>query len=112
MKYRNLELRLKRGLIADYLVKLSEAELKVYLIIAAHASWITGIAYPSFNTIKIETGIAKECTISRAIRSLESKKLITIEFRRAKRKDGTEYGRKRYFYTLLDLPGQTYFRSR
>lgn len=71
----------------------------VYCVIARHANWQTGIACPTFETIKEKTGIKDNRTIRAAIEKLRDEGKLTFEFRRPVWR-GIEYGRARYYYTL------------
>ena len=100
--------RLHNAWLRDYLPELNEAELKVYLVLAMHAHWEKGYAYPGMSRIARMAGFtygeSKEKLdtkrVKRAVQSLQKKGLIEFEYRKPKDKDGVEYGMKRYFYTL------------
>lgn len=83
---------------------------KVYAVIALYCDWQTGKGCPTFNTISIETGLS-ETAIRRAIHELNNMGVISFEFRKARDKEGKEYGRKRYFYQLTHKPTKKYVRS-
>lgn len=106
---RRLKTRLHNGFILDYLKVLSEAEFKCYLILALHADWGTGHSFPSRLTLQEETGLGRR-RISKALKALEEKKLISIVYRKPYDKDGTQYGRKRYFYSLSYPANSQYFK--
>ena len=109
--------RLHNAWILKNLPRLDEAELKVYIVLAMHAHWEKGWAFPRFEKIAQETGLTYGLNhqkpnvrrIRKAIRGLEEKGLIDIEFRRPKNKKGQVYGRKRYFYRLKHPSDVEYF---
>lgn len=113
--------RLHNAWILKNLPRLDEAELKVYIVLAMHAHWERGWAFPRFEKIAQETGLtyglnnnhkrANVRRIRKAIRGLEEKGLIEVEFRRAKNKKGQSYGRKRYFYKLKYPADAEYFEE-
>ena len=107
--------RLHNAWIKDYLPDLNESELKVYLVLAMHAHWEIGTCYPRMELIAKEAGLVygKKRTphlkkLKKTIISLRDKGLITFEYRKPKDKDGVEYGRKRYFYTLTHPSNREY----
>jgi DNA-binding MarR family transcriptional regulator len=108
---RHLHIRLHKGWLQDHLGDLDKAELKVYISIAMHADWNTGKGCPTFETIRKDTKLTIP-TIRSAIKRLKAKKLIDYEFkRRTRKKDGSEYGRKRYHYTIPHPATKLYFRE-
>ncbi len=73
----------------------------VYTIIALFADYTTGISYPKTTTIMELTGIGSHHTIRKDVKALQVKGYLTYELRKPRTADGVEYGRKRYFYTIV-----------
>lgn len=96
-----LTIRISSDLIDDGLLRLPGNALKVYLIIAMHANYTTGVSWPTFNTIRAYTGIVDNRTIANAIKILKARGFIEYEKRKFRRSDGSECGRVRYIYRLL-----------
>jgi predicted transcriptional regulator len=88
------------ALVFNHLKYMSEAEVKVYWVIAMHANWHTGASCPTHERIMELAGIKHHSTVTNAVERLAEKRLLTYKFRRPRRKDGTEYGRPRYFYSI------------
>ncbi len=74
----------------------------VYSVIRKHADYTTGISYPTTATLMTMTGIGSINTIRKIRELLRTEGLLTYEFRKARRLDGSEYGRDRFFYTLTN----------
>lgn len=73
----------------------------VYAILALHQDWITHLCYPTQKTITKLTGLDHK-TIKNAVTVLAEKGYITnLEYRKARNSNGKEYGKKRYFYTIV-----------
>lgn len=102
--------RLHNGWIMDCVKLLSENELKVYLVIAMYANWETGLSSPTSETIASQVGCSAR-TVVRVGVSLEKKGLLSRELRKAKDKEGNEFGKKRYFYILTYPAKQAYIRK-
>lgn len=98
---------------------LTEAELKVYIVLAMHAHWEAGYCYPRMKLIARESGLMYGKNgdmpnlrrVRKAIRGLKEKELIDIEFRRARNENGVEHGRRRYFYKLRHPADVEYFSN-
>lgn len=111
--------RLHNAWLRDYLPDLNESELKVYLVLAMHAHWEMGYAYPGMSRIARMAGFLygekndklDTKRVKRTVQSLHQKGLIEFEYRKAKDKDGVEYGRMRYFYTLKHPANVPYVRE-
>jgi len=102
--------RIYNGWKHDYLPNLTGNEFKVYFCIASYCDWQTGRGCPTFKTISAEAGVCVD-TVHNAIKRLKDVGVIDFEFRKARNKDGVEYGRKRYFYKLAHKPTVPYFRN-
>lgn len=87
---------------AGFVAELSGNAYMVWTILKRHENLRSGLCYPTFNTIKIETGIKHHTTVRRALRELVDKGHLLIEVKRARYKTGDEHGHPRNFYTLLD----------
>jgi hypothetical protein len=102
--FRQLKLQLHHGFLQDYLPAFNGseglAELKVYHAVAMYADWDSGVSYPSKATIMRTTGIRSTRTVVKAIQRLATKGVLSFEVRKPLDKNGSQYGRKRYFYTL------------
>ena len=109
--------RLHNQWILQKMPGLTEAELKVYIVLAMHAHWEAGYCYPRMELIAKESGLmfgkGKDKPdlkrVRKAVRGLQEKGLIEVEFRKAKNEDGVEHGRKRYFYRLKHPANREYF---
>ena len=75
----------------------------VYTIIAMHQDYETGLSFPGVKRIRKLTGMGFS-TIAKCINLLEKGGYITIERRRARDRDGKEYGNIRNYYTIIDHP--------
>lgn len=98
-KYRRYKTLIHNGVIMDHLASMSEAEIKVYMVIGMYANWETGLAFPATDLIKEYSGFGRKA-IRTAAENLVDRGLITLELRRPINRKGRTYGRKRYFYRL------------
>lgn len=99
----NMSVRTPYNWIGDgFVAELSGNAYKVWTILKYHANLRTGLCFPTYNTIMIETGIKDPKTVTRALYELVDKGHLLIEQKRARYRDGTQHGNIRNFYTLSD----------
>lgn len=103
---RQLKTQIHNAAIIDHLPDMTEAEVKLYLILRMFSNWNTGWSCPSRTEIMKKSGLGRKA-IETALEGLAERRLVIYEFRRPRRRSGVEYGRARYFYkvhpTLLDF---------
>lgn len=73
----------------------------IYTILAEHARWESGLAFPSFKTIMKKLGIKREETVAMAIDKLQKAGLIDYEYRRSVDAEGKAFGIGHHTYTLI-----------
>lgn len=101
-KLRDLTTNLPNSILLNSMIQVvGRNAFSVYVILSLFADYTTGISYPKQSTITELTGLGK-FAIRNAREKLQANGLITYEFRRPVDSKGIPYGRKRYFYTILD----------
>lgn len=76
------------AIVPAYLVAASAADLKVYLVLALHVDYDTGVCWPSRQTIATEAGVSLS-TVKRSLARLAQIGAIEIEHRRDAAGDST-----------------------
>lgn len=95
------------GLIEDgMMADVGVTAFGVYMTIALHANWETGISYVGYKTIMKKTGIGSHHTIKASVLKLQQRGYMTAKFERKKTKAGRQYGRKQHIY-ILTLPANS-----
>ena len=100
-KLRNCHARIPGEYLLNGMVKeVGKSAYILYTILALHQDWQTYTCFPSQKTITKLTGMDHK-TIKKAVDVLVEKHYITsLEYRKPLDKDGKEYGKKRYYYTI------------
>ena len=111
-KLRQVKTYLHNAILLDGVIpEVGKSAFAVYVIIALYADWYTGWSHVGYAKIRELTGIKDNRTVRRCVEKLKENGLITYEFRRAKDRNGYEYGRLRYFYQLVYPAKSEYFKS-
>lgn len=76
------------AIVPAYLVAAPAADLKVYLVLALHVDYDTGVCWPSRQTIATEAGVSLS-TVKRSLARLAQLGAIEIEHRRDAAGDAT-----------------------
>lgn len=100
----SLDLRLKHGLLRNGLLKTRGVVYHVYSVIGMYADFKTGVSSPTFETIKKDTGITNNKTITEAVKELEEIGALKCVKRHRINKKGKEVGNLRNYY-ILAHPG-------
>jgi len=100
---RDLETRIANSILLDGMIPVVGCRaFCVYTIIKLFANYTTGLSYPTTTTIMELAGIGSHHTIRKDVLTLQANGYLTFEYRKPRNSKGVEYGRKRYFYKLLD----------
>lgn len=76
------------AIVPAYMVSAAHADLKVYMVLALHVDYDTGVCWPSRQTIATEAGVSLS-TVKRSLARLAALGAIEVEHRRTDHGDST-----------------------